>query len=389
MIRVAWPIPDADRWHGGTNYFANLAKALLSLPERRIEPFVLSQTVPDPKLPQELAALRQLELPRPKGGRLRGLLRKAKAALRIPQPDALGRMLAKHDIRLFSHGWPLKPDYAVPSLCWIPDFQHKYLPEFFSEEELEGRDARFANFAQNAAGVLLSSQCAKRDFLRFCPQASAKIFVLPFVSWLEPALLSKPPEQILAAHNLAEPFFYVPNQIWAHKNHALVIEALSILKKQGACPLVISTGSTLDYRNPAFFAGLSQKLEDAGLAERFRFLGRVSYAEVCALMRASVAIINPSLFEGWSTTVEEAKSLGKRILLSSIAVHREQAPEHGLFFAPDDPEALARLMTETLSERDPQQERHNAELAAARLPDRVRTFALLYEDIALACAGCD
>lgn len=389
MIRVAWPIPDADRWHGGTNYFANLAKALLSLPERRIEPIALCRTVPDPKLPPELAALGQLELPRRKGGRLRGLFLKAKDALGIPRPDPLARMLAKHDIRLFSHGWPLTPDYAVPSLCWIPDFQHKYLPEFFSAEEREGRDARFTHFARNAAGVLLSSECAKRDFLRFCPQASAKIFVLPFVSWLEPALLSEPPERVLAAHKLEEPFFYVPNQIWAHKNHALVIEALALLKKQGSCPLVISTGSTLDYRNPAFFAALSQKLADAGLEERFRFLGKVSYAEVCALMRASAAIINPSLFEGWSTTVEEAKSLGKRILLSSIAVHREQAPEHGLFFAPDDPQGLARLMTETLSELEPRQEARNAELAAARLPDRVRAFALHYEDIALACAGCD
>lgn len=44
------------------------------------------------------------------------------------------------------------------------------------------------------------------------------------------------------------------------------------------------------------------------------------------LMKHAIAIINPSLFEGGSTTVEEAKSLLKVIILSGIPVHREQNP---------------------------------------------------------------
>jgi glycosyltransferase involved in cell wall biosynthesis len=59
-----------------------------------------------------------------------------------------------------------------------------------------------------------------------------------------------------------------------------------------------------------------------------------------------VALINPSLFEGWSTTVEEAKSLGKRIILSNIRVHLEQNPPGGLFFDPNDPNDLSIRLAE-------------------------------------------
>ena len=62
----------------------------------------------------------------------------------------------------------------------------------------------------------------------------------------------------------------------------------------------------------------------------------IPYEDVLFMMRNCVAVINPSRFEGWSSTVEEAKSIGKRVLLSDIPVHREQNPNHALYFGPDD-----------------------------------------------------
>ena len=41
----------------------------------------------------------------------------------------------------------------------------------------------------------------------------------------------------------------------------------------------------------------------------------------------SVAVINPSEFEGRSSTVEQAKSLGKQVILSNIKIHKEQKPD--------------------------------------------------------------
>ena len=59
-----------------------------------------------------------------------------------------------------------------------------------------------------------------------------------------------------------------------------------------------------------------------------------------------MAVLNPSRFEGWSSTVEEAKSIGKPVILFRIGVHIEQNPPNGRYFDPDDAEGLASIMAD-------------------------------------------
>jgi hypothetical protein len=55
-------------------------------------------------------------------------------------------------------------------------------------------------------------------------------------------------------------------------------------------------------------------------------------------------VIQPSLCEGWSTVIEDAKALGRHVLASDIAVHREQLDRNVDFFAAHDHAALAALL---------------------------------------------
>ena len=75
--------------------------------------------------------------------------------------------------------------------------------------------------------------------------------------------------------------------------------------------------------------------------------------------------------------------MGKRVLLSDIPVHREQAPSRGVFFPPSDADTLAALLWRAWNEIDPDTEEHEMRAAAAELPARRRRFAIAYEDIAL------
>ena len=95
-------------------------------------------------------------------------------------------------------------------------------------------------------------------------------------------------------------------------------------------------------------------------------------------MRQSLAMLQPSLFEGWSTPVEEAKSLGKSIVLSNIPVHVEQSPPGVRYFDPTDAAALAVCLVEV---HETQQPGPDAELeAAARdaLPLRTREYGEVF-----------
>ena len=114
---------------------------------------------------------------------------------------------------------------------------------------------------------------------------------------------------------------------------------------------------------------------ECDVLDRFRVLGVIPFDDLSGLMLHGVALINPSHFEGWSTSVEESKSLGKRILLSDIPVHREQSPPFGVYFAPDDAEGLAQCLWNTLQQFDPQSEFRMREDAQMGLIARQLEFA--------------
>jgi glycosyltransferase involved in cell wall biosynthesis len=93
---------------------------------------------------------------------------------------------------------------------------------------------------------------------------------------------------------------------------------------------------------------------------------------VISLLRTCAALINPSFFEGWSSTVEEARVLGVPMLLSDIAVHREQMQNAATYFNAADAEGLAANLREIASASPP--------LTLAREPhaqsnETVRRFA--------------
>jgi hypothetical protein len=92
-------------------------------------------------------------------------------------------------------------------------------------------------------------------------------------------------------------------------------------------------------------------------------------------MRASVALLNPSFFEGWSTTVEEGKSLGVRMVLSDLAVHREQIGSGADFFDPHSSEAIAACLDRVWHDSREPLGQPEQQAAAASARQRVREFA--------------
>ena len=54
--------------------------------------------------------------------------------------------------------------------------------------------------------------------------------------------------------------------------------------------------------------------------------------------------MQPSRFEGWNTSIEDAKAIGRPVIASGIDVHREQVADAFGFFDVDDPAGLADLL---------------------------------------------
>jgi glycosyltransferase involved in cell wall biosynthesis len=283
-------------------------------------------------------------------------------------------------------------DRSTALVFWIPDFQHLHLPEMFSSAEIRDRNRLVIRGAERATSIVLSSRDALKDFEMAAPRYAHKGRVMNFVSWVSPSIYKIEPGALAPQYELPAKFIYLPNQFWKHKNHGSVWKALKILKEKGVRPHVVCTGLASDYRHPTYFAELMQRATDWRLEDQITVLGLVPLTHVHMLIRQCVCVLNPSWFEGWSTTVEEAKTIGKRCLLSDLPVHREQDPPKAVYFDPRSPDELAAKMAEVWRETFPGPDLELELNARGQLPDRMRDYARTFVSIARqakeAASGC-
>lgn len=290
--------------------------------------------------------LRKLFGIKEKSRALRGEARLRKL-LRLRSESDLFGLAQQNSINVLLPLLDLPPWRIVPStIGWIPDFQHLHLPEFFGESDLQKRNITYRRLAEKATVVMLSSHAAHDDFASFVPSYADKGRVIPFPSLLAFEELTGDPVTTRNKFNLPEKFALVANQFWAHKNHALVVEALALLQRKGLNVPVVMTGLPSDHRDPANknFSALLQAIATAGLNNQITILGLVPYSDLVNLMRTASLIIQPSRFEGWSTVVQDAVALGRPLLCSDIAVHREQVPRALGFFPTGRADVLAELL---------------------------------------------
>ncbi len=380
MIRVGLAVDGS--WLGGLNYFRNLLNAILALPDRQIEPVLLLGERADRDIlvhfpPVEVVRSNLLDRLTP-----RWIGRRIWQQTFIGDPF-LERLLRSHRIAVLSHSGILGSRSSIPAICWVVDFQHRQLPQFFSASERWYRDRSVNLKCGHATRVIMSSHDAQHALATSRPSCLKKSRVLQFVA--QPGLGGQPAElrDLQQRYGFAGAYFHVPNQFWSHKNHRLILHALATLEKRGDPRTVIATGATEDYRKPRYFEQLMREAQSLGVIESFRVLGVVPSDDLLGLMTNSLALINPSRSEGWSTSVEEAKSLGKRIVLSDLPVHREQAPRDAIYIDPDDSSGLADAMQLVSTTFDPELEGVRSERARAELPGRVQDFAQTYQDIVL------
>jgi len=244
--------------------------------------------------------------------------------------------------------FPIDTKERHKTICWIPDFQERALPHLFSKEELAYRTEQHLYYINNFNNILFSSYAAKDDFEKYYPDAKNTKHVMQFAVANVPD--SRDHVSVLKRLQLPDTFFYCPNQFWMHKNHKLVIEAVHLLAQEGIEITVAFSGKELDRRDPMHVTNLKTRVAELGLAERIKFLGFISKEDQYVLIERGNALLQPSLFEGWSTVVEEAKSKSQFIIASDIAVHREQLLENALFFDPHNPSDLAKAIKQRLAD---------------------------------------
>jgi glycosyltransferase involved in cell wall biosynthesis len=378
-LRTAFPLLGRGGWTGGYVYLKNTLALINSRLAAEIEPWVFLSPEEERKFGAELHPLvggRVIVDPAISvSGRGPSLVR----AIATGRDEALERLLLAAGIDVaFESANFYGARFAVPTVSWIPDFQHRHMPEMFGRLNWWRRDFGFRMQIRSGRAVMLSSRTALADLERFYPAARGRGQVVRFAIDVDPAPYLARGEEMRATYALPERYFFMPNQFWRHKNHGVIVEALGVLRAAGrltALPPVILTGQPKDPRNPAHFENLMARAAVLGVNDHFRYLGLVPYDHVLSLNANCQAMINPSHFEGWSTPIEEAKAFATPLLLSDIPIHREQAPGARFFnhsSAADSAAALEQAAAGRMTSRP-----HIGELRmaqAARLDEHGRAL---------------
>ncbi len=284
---------------------------------------------------------------------------------------------------------PPSPAMGKAWLGYIPDCQHRHMPHFFSEQDRRWRDDSFLELLKTAPVVIVGSANAKADLENFYGRQYAEVVALPFSAAPNPEWLDIDPAKAIAKYHLPEYFFICSNQFWLHKNHRIVLEVIARAQAEERPITVVFTGEMHDYRDPTYVPALLKQVGTYGIQQYCHFLGLIPKIEQIAIMRAAIALIQPTLFEGspGGGAVHEAISIGQRVIVSDIQINREISRWVDAYFPPNNPAKLLKEMR--LAQGAPKRQISKTALISQGIERRQLFGAALRSAYALASKRCD
>lgn len=251
---------------------------------------------------------------------------------------------------LYSCPSSLSFETRIPYVMAIHDLQHRLQPEFpevSANGEWEAREYLFRNGARYATLLLADSEIGKEDILNYYGSygvTADRVKVLPYLpaSYLTANVAEDELQRVRTIYNLPERYLFYPAQFWPHKNHARIVQALSLLKERCRMkmPIVFCGSHSGAIRQESFeqLLSLSSKL---GLEKEIHYLDYVPDEDMSGLYAAAVALVMPTFFGPTNIPVLEAWAFGCPVLTSDIRGIREQVESAALLVNPSSVEAIA------------------------------------------------
>ena len=141
------------------------------------------------------------------------------------------------------------------------------------------------------------------------------------------------------------PYFVHLGRHDPHKNVGILIEAYAEmvgLLGEGDRPDLWLIGPADARYTPA----LQARAQALGIADRVKYLGYVPYSDLPKILAGAIALLFPSLWEGFGFPVLEAMACGTPVVTSTVSALPEVAGEAALLIDPRNPQALAAAMAD-------------------------------------------
>jgi glycosyltransferase involved in cell wall biosynthesis len=158
---------------------------------------------------------------------------------------------------------------------------------------------------------------------------------------------------------LPDRFVVYPANLWAHKNHTALIDALA--KTEDRRLALVLAGRDYGRRDE-----LLAHARRRGVADRVVLVGHVDADRVAALYRRAEALVFPSLYEGFGAPPLEAMACGCPVASSTVTSLAEVVGDAALAFDPRDPDDIAAALDRITADGPLRARLREAGLARAR-----------------------
>lgn len=222
----------------------------------------------------------------------------------------------------------------------IHDLMHRYearFPEVGNSREVVTREFLFSRHANTASAILVDSETGRQHVQECYSTPAERIFVLPFCTGhLQDIEPQRPQNFCLSKDQL---FLFYPAQMWLHKNHGNLLQAVALLRNAVDIHCVF-TGST----DKSGFQVYEQTLRELHLHDKVHHLGYVSDAENIWLYQNAHCLIMPTYFGPTNIPPLEAMQFGCPMAVSQIYGMPEQLQDAALYFDPSSPKDIANTL---------------------------------------------
>ena len=236
------------------------------------------------------------------------------------------------------------PDFIPPangyrrSIITVHDLTFLHYPEFLTAESQRYYNGQIEWAVQRADHILADSHATKRDLAALLGVPDEKVTVVHLAA--DSAYRPLPEDEVrrvLAEHELGPGYLLFVGTLEPRKNLPGLLQAYRMVVDHdtSAPPLVIVGGRGWLYE-PTF-----ERVAALGLADRVRFLDRVTDADLPALYNGAGVLAIPSFYEGFGLPALEAMACGTPVVAADRASLPEVVGDAGLLVDPEDPDAIA------------------------------------------------
>lgn len=231
---------------------------------------------------------------------------------------------------------PLK----IPSLVTIPDIQHEYFPENFSNTELSSRKGYIQPSCEMATIIITISEFSKKSFIEKLGIDPKKIHVVYLAAGDRFSKASGNVDAVISKYDLPNEYFFYPANSWPHKNHLMLIMGFYLYRKSFDTSLhLVLSGSGL--REACDVPNLIAQYHLEGYVH---ILDYVDKEDLPGLYKNAKALVFPSLFEGFGIPLLEAMATGCPIIASNSTSIPEVGGDAAYLFDPKNPQSICDAM---------------------------------------------